>query len=67
MKYHVDLQRRLDSYNESNKPKLRNKLDYIDQFLGKIPELYEIGCKIYENDVNELIEEMYALNGRGVT
>ncbi|WP_216364885.1 Bro-N domain-containing protein [Paenibacillus sp. BIHB 4019] len=62
MKYHVNLQRKLDSYNESHKPKLKNKLDYIDKVLGKIPELYEIACKIYENDVKELVSELYELN-----
>ncbi|MGG4141835.1 Bro-N domain-containing protein [Paenibacillus algorifonticola] len=62
MKYHVNLQRKLDSYNEAHKPKLKNKLDYIDKVLSKIPELYEIACKIYENDVKELVTELYGLN-----
>lgn len=61
-KYHVNLQRRLDSYNENHKPKLGNKLDYIDKVMIKVPELYEIACKLYENDVKELIAEMYELN-----
>ena len=61
MKYHIDLQRRFNTYNENNKPKLKNKLDYIDKVLNKIPELYEIACKLYENDVKELVKEMYAI------
>ena len=61
MKYHIDLQRRFNTYNENNKPKLKNKLDYIDKVLNKIPELYEIACKLYENDVKELVKEMYGI------
>lgn len=61
MKYHIDLKRRFNTYNENNKPKLKNKLDYIDKVLNKIPELYEIACKLYENDVKELVKEMYGI------
>lgn len=62
MKYHIDLNRRLESYNAENTPKLKNKLDYIDKVLGKLPELYEIACKLYENDIKKLVEELYILN-----
>lgn len=61
MKYHVNLDRRLESYNATHSPKLKNKLDYIDKVMGKIPELYEIACKLYENDVKELISELYEI------
>ena len=61
-KYHCDVKRRMDNYNENHKAKLRNKLDYIDKVMNKIPELYEIACKLYENDVKELVSEMYYLN-----
>ena len=61
MKYHIDLKRRFNTYNENNKPKLKNKLDYIDKVLNKIPELYEIACKLYENDIKELVKEMYGI------
>ena len=61
MKYHINLKRRFNTYNENNKPKLKNKLDYIDKVLNKIPELYEIACKLYENDVKELVKEMYGI------
>lgn len=64
MKYHVDLQRRLNTYNNEHKPKLRNKLDYIDKVMNKIPEIYEIACKLYENDIEKLVKEMYDLNKR---
>lgn len=58
-KYHIDLQNRMDNYNSENKPKCRNKLDYIDRVMEKIPELYEIAAKMFEVDVKALIEEMY--------
>ncbi|WP_113050235.1 transporter [Paenibacillus polymyxa] len=64
MKYHINLSARLDRYNENNKPKLKNKIEYIDKVMGKIPELYEIAAKLYENDVKELAEELYELNAR---
>lgn len=60
-KYHINVKKRLDNYNEENKPKLRNKLDYIDKVMNKIPELYEIAVKLYENDIEKLVQEMYEL------
>ncbi len=61
MKYHINLKLRVDKYNRENKPKVRNKIDYIDKVMNKIPELYEIACKLYENDVKALCEEMYGI------
>lgn len=62
MKYHIDLDKRLEGYNSSHKPKLKSKLEYIDKILGKLPELYEIACKLYESDIKELTEHIYGLN-----
>lgn len=69
-KYHIDLQRRMDNLivkstfinpnDESIKitKKLKgNKMEYIDKVLCMIPELYEIACKIFENDIEELKKE----------
>lgn len=61
-KYHIDVSRRWENYNENHKPKIRNKLDYIDKVMDKVPELYDIAVKLYENDVKELVQEMYELN-----
>ena len=58
-KYHLDLGRRIDAYNVSNKPKCKTKLEYIDKIMGKIPELYELAAKLFENDIKELVQEMY--------
>ena len=62
MKYHIDITNRFEAYNASNKPKMKNKVDYIDKVMNKIPELYEIACKLYENDIKELAEQIYLLN-----
>ncbi len=62
MKYHINLDDKLKKCNEIHKPKLKNKIDYIDKVMNKIPELYEIACKLYENDVNELAKNLYSLN-----
>lgn len=62
MKFHMNLKLRLENYNKNNKPKLKSKLSYIDTVLGMIPDLYEIAAKLYENDVKQLVEEIYGLN-----
>ena len=63
MKYHIDINKRTNNYNTKNKKKI-SKLDYIDKIMGKLPELYEIACKLYENDVKELLKEIYELNNK---
>lgn len=55
-KYHVDIKRRMDNYNKNNKPKMKNKLEYIDKIMNKLPQLYEIACKLFEGDINQIIE-----------
>ncbi|WP_311078846.1 hypothetical protein [Paenibacillus polymyxa] len=64
MKYHINLSARLEHYNENRKPKLKNKIEYIDKVMEKIPEFYEIVAKLYESDVKELAEKLYELNAR---
>lgn len=58
--YHVRLQQRLDRYNSENKPKLQTKLDYIQEVMDRIDDLYAIAVRMYEADVevirNELVE-----------
>ena len=63
-KYHINIQSRMDTYNETHKPKCKNKLDYIDNVMNKVPELYELAAKLFENDVKELVEEMYSVINR---
>lgn len=54
-KYHLDLNKRIA--NCTCKPKIKNKMDYIDRIMNKIPELYEIACKVFENDLEILKKE----------
>ena len=61
MKYHIDIEKRFQAYNRDNKPKMKSKLDYVDKVMNKIPELYEIACKLYESDIKELTEQMYSI------
>lgn len=61
-KYHVDSKRRYENYKESGaKPKVSGRLDYIDKIMNMIPQLYEIACKLYKSDIEELVQEMYDL------
>lgn len=61
-KYHVDSKRRYENYKASGeKPKVSGRLDYIDKIMNMIPQLYEIACKLYKSDIEELVQEMYDL------
>ncbi|KEI96421.1 Bro-N domain-containing protein [Clostridium botulinum] len=67
MKYHIEsIKNKLEKYNKNHKPKLKSKVDYIDKVMNKIPELYEIACKLYENDVRELAKNLYSLNEEAI-
>lgn len=54
-KYHCNLKTRMEGC--TLKPKVRNKMDYIDREMRMIPQLYEIACKLFENDVEKLKSE----------
>lgn len=56
-KYHVNLSVRLENYKTEFKPRLKNRLDVIDRQMHMIPQLYEICCKLFENDVKVLMQE----------
>ena len=58
MKYHIDLSRRMESDTYKDiKPKIKSKMDLIDRGLNMIPQLYEVCCKLFENDVKILMQE----------
>jgi Rha family phage regulatory protein len=59
MKYHINLSDRVRKYNANKSPKVKNKIDYIDKVMNKIPELYEIAVKLYETDIKALQKELY--------
>ena len=61
LKYKTRINARMEFYNKTHKSKLRSKLEYIEE-IGMIDELYSIACKLYENEVNVLVEEMYRLH-----
>lgn len=56
IKYHINLEARMisDKYRNIN-PK--NKIDLIQRGLDMINELYEIACKLFESDYNNLLKE----------
>lgn len=56
-KYHLNLSVRLERNKNDFKPKLKNNLDLIDLQMHMIPQLYEICCKLFENDVAALMTE----------
>jgi Rha family phage regulatory protein len=57
-KYHVNLKVKMER-DLLAKPKYKNKLDYIDRKMNMITELYELACKIFENDVEKLKAEWF--------
>ena len=69
-KYHIDIKRRMNNLElksiiankEGKNIKVTNKIktnqmEYIDKILCMTPQLYEIACKVFENDVEELMKE----------
>lgn len=60
LKYHMDLDRRLNS-RKAEELKIKSKMDYVDRILYMIPELYDLACKLFETDVNELIEKEWKI------
>ena len=56
-KYHVNLKMRFLKHKDEYKPALKNKLDLIDREMNMIPQLYEVTCKLFENDFMKLMEE----------
>lgn len=64
-KFHLDLNRRIESKEVLEiKPKIKNKMDLLERGIfingsvrNLIPETYEIACKLFENDLKELLKE----------
>ena len=68
--HHIDIKRRMNNLElksiitnkEGKDVKVTNKIktnqmEYIDKILCMTPQLYEIACKVFENDVEELMKE----------
>lgn len=60
LKHHVDLDRRFNS-KKAEELNITSKIDYIDRVLHKIPQLYDLACKLFETDVKNLIEKEWKL------
>ena len=55
MKYHMNLTVRRAKYDATHKHKTKSMLDFVDHGLGMLPELYEIALKLYESDIDDII------------
>lgn len=52
-KYHINLNARLERVKSKT---IKNRMDVIDKNMNMIPQLFEICCKLYENDYNTLMK-----------
>lgn len=57
--HHMDIQTRFKNgkARKEIKPNYSSTLDYVDRKLNMIPEMYDIACKLFESDVEKLVEE----------
>lgn len=59
---HMNLNLRIEKYNkEPNHKKCPTKIDYIDNVLEKMDELYDLAVKLFESDFTQLMQEMHLL------
>ena len=57
-KYHLDIQRRIENAIEKGEiKKSMKKMEYICKVMNMTNELYEVCCKLFENDFNSLVDE----------
>lgn len=52
-KYHINLNARLERVKSKT---IKNRMDVIDKNMNMIPQLFEICCKLYENDYNAFMK-----------
>lgn len=70
-KYHIDLNKRMNNLvlkdkvinNNGNEIKItkkikENKLEYVDKVLNQLSDLYELSVKIFEADVDKIIDDI---------
>lgn len=57
--YHMNTKFRMNKYNAEHSPKCKSRLQYIDEQLGMLNELYELAVKLFKSDVEMLIQQMY--------
>lgn len=59
-KFHMNTKVQLEHYNETHKPKLQNRLDYIEH-IGMFNDLAEIACVIFDPDIEKLSAQYYEI------
>lgn len=59
-KFHMNTKVQLEHYNETHKPKLQNRLDYIEH-IGMFNDLAEIACVIFGPDIEKLSAQYYKI------
>ena len=59
-KFHMNTKVQLEHYNETHKPKLQNRLDYIEH-IGMLNDLAEIACVIFGPDIEKLSAQYYEI------
>ena len=59
-KFHMNTKVQIEHYNETHKPKLQNRLDYIEH-IGMFNDLAEIACVIFGPDIEKLSAQYYEI------
>ena len=59
-KFHMNTKVQLEHYNETHRPKLQNRLDYIEH-IGMFNELAEIASVIFGPDIEKLSAQYYEI------
>lgn len=57
--YHMNTKFRMNKYNDTHSPKCKSRLQFIDEQLGMLNELYELAVKLFKSDVEMLVQQMY--------
>ena len=53
---HINLNARFEAYNNTHTPKLKSKLQLIDEVMNDIPTLYKVAVKTFEADFKDELE-----------
>jgi len=56
-KNHINLSARFEAYNKTHSPKLKSKLQLIDEVLNDIPTLYKLAVKTFEADFKDKLQK----------
>lgn len=59
-KFHMNTKVQLEHYNETHRPKLKNRLDYIEH-IGMFDQLAEIASVIFGPDIEKLSAQFYEI------